>query len=296
MRHRADAVGLLADHFATRARDLGLPAPATVAYRPRSKASDAAGLEEELRERLPSDLERGFTTHGPHRDDLVLKAADKDLRRYGSQGQQRLALLSLLLSERDAMADAHGELPVLLLDDVMSELDPARRRSLLGPARVDGPDADHDGGRGGPVAGPRHDGASRPARGDGGLTRAPRPLAEVLPALRSRLAPVTASGRRSDPVGRGGRRRGRPAGTARLRALGGGDRPVHLGGVGLGALADVAPPPAEPQRDPARRIRRRSRPCVSRSAEGVRLADRSECLAIAAGRPTKRPRAVCRDH
>jgi DNA replication and repair protein RecF len=131
MRHRGDAVALLAGHFATRARDLGLPEPATVAYRPRSKASDADGLEEELRERLPSDLERGFSTHGPHRDDLVLKAADKDLRRYGSQGQQRLALLSLLLSERDAMADAHGELPVLLLDDVMSELDPDRRRALL---------------------------------------------------------------------------------------------------------------------------------------------------------------------
>jgi DNA replication and repair protein RecF len=131
MRHRHDAVGLLTGHFATRAADLGLPAPATVTYRPRSKASDEDGLEGEFRERLSSDLERGFTTHGPHRDDLLLKAAGKDLRRYGSQGQQRLALLSLLLSERDAMADAHGELPVLLLDDVMSELDPDRRRSLL---------------------------------------------------------------------------------------------------------------------------------------------------------------------
>ena len=131
MRHRGDAAGLLVDHFTARARDLGLPTPATVTYRPRSKAFDAAGLEEELRERLSSDLERGFTTHGPHRDDLVLRAADRDLRRYGSQGQQRLALLSLLLSERDAMEDAHGAMPVLLLDDVMSELDPDRRRLLL---------------------------------------------------------------------------------------------------------------------------------------------------------------------
>jgi DNA replication and repair protein RecF len=131
MQHRADAVGLLSKHFAVRAGDLGLPSPATTTYRPRSKASDAAGLEEELRERLPSDLERGFTTHGPHRDDLALRAADRDLRRYGSQGQQRLALLSLLLAERDAMEDAHGEIPVLLLDDVMSELDPERRRMLL---------------------------------------------------------------------------------------------------------------------------------------------------------------------
>jgi DNA replication and repair protein RecF len=131
MRHRADAIGLLAQPFSARARELGLSTPATVTYRPRSKASDVGGLEEELRERLPSDLERGFTTHGPHRDDFVLRAANRDLRSYGSQGQQRLALLSLLLSERDAMEDAHGAMPVLLLDDVMSELDPDRRRLLL---------------------------------------------------------------------------------------------------------------------------------------------------------------------
>jgi DNA replication and repair protein RecF len=131
MQHRSDAVGLLSEHFTAHARDLGLPAPASVLYRPRSKAVDTAGLEEELRERLPSDLERGFTTHGPHRDDLVLRAGDRDLRRYGSQGQQRLGLLSLLLAERDAMSDAHGSLPILLLDDVMSELDPERRRLLI---------------------------------------------------------------------------------------------------------------------------------------------------------------------
>src|SRR5687767_4530779 len=63
MRHRADAIALLADPFTARARDLGMPASATITYRPRSKASDVTGLEEELRERLPSDLERGFTTH-----------------------------------------------------------------------------------------------------------------------------------------------------------------------------------------------------------------------------------------
>jgi DNA replication and repair protein RecF len=131
MRHRADALALLAGHFTRRAGELGLPAPATVVYRPRSKAAEAAELETELAERLPSDLERGFTTHGPHRDDFALRAAERDLRRYGSQGQQRLGLLSLLLSEREAMEDAHGELPILLLDDVMSELDPDRRRLLL---------------------------------------------------------------------------------------------------------------------------------------------------------------------
>jgi DNA replication and repair protein RecF len=131
MHHRADAIGLLAGHFSTRAAGLGLPTPASVTYRPRSKASDAAGLEEELQDRLPSDLDRGFTTHGPHRDDFALHAAERDLRRYGSQGQQRLGLLALLVAERDAMLDAHGALPVLLLDDVMSELDPERRAMLL---------------------------------------------------------------------------------------------------------------------------------------------------------------------
>ena len=131
MRHRSEAVGLLTDHFTAHADGLGLPGPGTVTYRPRSRATEPAELEEELRDRLESDLERGFTTHGPHRDDIVLRAADRDLRRYGSQGQQRLALLSLLLSERDAMRAAHGALPVLLLDDVMSELDPTRRHSLL---------------------------------------------------------------------------------------------------------------------------------------------------------------------
>jgi DNA replication and repair protein RecF len=131
MQHRADALGLLAAHFTARGGELGLPEPAMVTYRPRSKAADAIALESELEERLELDLERGFTTHGPHRDDFVLRAGERDLRRYGSQGQQRLGLLTLLLAERDAMAAAHGALPVLLLDDVMSELDPARRRMLI---------------------------------------------------------------------------------------------------------------------------------------------------------------------
>jgi DNA replication and repair protein RecF len=131
MRHRADAITLLAGHFASRTIELGLPEPAGLEYRPRSQAAEAGELEEELRERLESDLERGFTTHGPHRDDLLLESGGRDLRRYGSQGQQRLGLLSLLLAQRDAMEGAHGELPLLLLDDVMSELDPDRRCMLV---------------------------------------------------------------------------------------------------------------------------------------------------------------------
>ena len=82
------------------------------------------------RERLESDLERGFTGHGPHRDDLSLARDGRELRVYGSQGEQRLALLALLLAEREVIAVERGARPLLLLDDVMSELD-ADRRALL---------------------------------------------------------------------------------------------------------------------------------------------------------------------
>jgi DNA replication and repair protein RecF len=90
----------------------------------------------ELVDRREQDVERGFTTHGPHRDDFVLERDTRDLRRYGSQGQQRLGLLALLLAERDILADTTGEPPILLLDDVLSELDGERRKLLL--ASVEG--------------------------------------------------------------------------------------------------------------------------------------------------------------
>lgn len=127
---RARTVGLLADRFAAQAAELGLPGAGEVRYRPRSKAVDAAGLAAELAERVDSDLERGFTGHGPHRDDLAFLRDGRELRVYGSQGEQRLALLALLLAERDALAEERGARPLLLLDDVMSELD-ADRRALL---------------------------------------------------------------------------------------------------------------------------------------------------------------------
>jgi DNA replication and repair protein RecF len=127
---RARTVALLAPGFAALAAELGLAGTAELRYRPRSKAADAAGLAAELAERVDSDLERGFTGHGPHRDDVALLRDARELRVYGSQGEQRLALLALLLAERDALASERGERPLLLLDDVMSELD-ADRRALL---------------------------------------------------------------------------------------------------------------------------------------------------------------------
>ena len=137
---RAAAVALLDDRFAAAALELGLEGSARLRYRPRSHATSAAELAAELEERTDSDLQRGFTTHGPHRDDLSLaresplSGSARELRAYGSQGEQRLALLSLLLAERDALHDERGAPPLLLLDDVMSELDSDRRAQLV--ARV----------------------------------------------------------------------------------------------------------------------------------------------------------------
>jgi DNA replication and repair protein RecF len=87
-------------------------------------------LVAELQARLPSDLERGFTGHGPHRDELAFQRDGRELRSYGSQGEQRLALLALLLAERTVLAEQRSRTPLMLLDDVMSELD-AERRELL---------------------------------------------------------------------------------------------------------------------------------------------------------------------
>jgi DNA replication and repair protein RecF len=128
--HRASAVGLLRELFRNRASQLGLSGAAELEYRPRSRAADADELVAELQARLPSDLERGYTGHGPHRDELALLRDGRELRVYGSQGEQRLALLALLLAERAVLAERRGRTPLMLLDDVMSELD-AERRELL---------------------------------------------------------------------------------------------------------------------------------------------------------------------
>jgi DNA replication and repair protein RecF len=148
MADRAAAVELVAPTFASRAEELGLPERAGLRYSPRSKADGADGLRAELGERRTADLDRGFTTHGPHRDDLALTHGGRALRTLGSQGQQRLGLLALLFAERDALAE-RGTPPLMLLDDVMSELDSSRRERLSDLVRADGQamitttDADH---------------------------------------------------------------------------------------------------------------------------------------------------------
>jgi DNA replication and repair protein RecF len=85
-----------------------------------------------LEQRLDRDLERGSTGLGPHLDDVSIRSGTRELRFYGSQGEQRLAVLALLLAEADAIVDRRGTPPLLLLDDVLSELDRDRRSALIG--------------------------------------------------------------------------------------------------------------------------------------------------------------------
>jgi DNA replication and repair protein RecF len=127
---RAQAVALLAEPFADRARQLGCAGEAALEYRPRSHAGDEEAFVAELHDRLEADLGRGFSGHGPHRDKLAILRDGRELRVYGSQGEQRLALLALLLAERSVLAQERRRTPLMLLDDVMSELD-AERRDLL---------------------------------------------------------------------------------------------------------------------------------------------------------------------
>ena len=112
-----------------------LHAPSGEAGPPLTAGKVTEGLipwyNEMLGKRHELDIIRGVTSVGPHRDDLKLSVNGVDLRTYGSQGQQRTGALALKLSELEFIRGETGAYPVLLLDDVMSELDPSRRKELL---------------------------------------------------------------------------------------------------------------------------------------------------------------------
>jgi DNA replication and repair protein RecF len=127
---RSQAVAELAAPFAAAADELGLAGGGTVEYAPRAVGT-AAEIRAGLAERREADLRLGRSSWGPHLDELKIAAGGRSLRRYGSQGQQRAALLALLFAEREALLAAHRVAPLLLLDDVMSELDPERRARLV---------------------------------------------------------------------------------------------------------------------------------------------------------------------
>src|SRR3954471_12299427 len=138
MADRAATVERLRPRYAQHAEGLGLEGTVELEYRPRSAAAAPQELAQELAERLDSDLERGFTGHGPHRDELAFRRENRELKAYGSRGPQRLRLLALLLAEREELGAAHGTPPLLLLDHVMSELDATRRGRLVDLLRQDG--------------------------------------------------------------------------------------------------------------------------------------------------------------
>jgi len=121
---RREALRFLAPAFTERAGALAFP-DGMLLYTGEPPTID--GLEA----RLERDLERGATGLGPHLDDIGILAGDRDLRLYGSQGEQRLAVLALILAEAAALAERRAVPPLLLLDDVLSELDGDRRAALL---------------------------------------------------------------------------------------------------------------------------------------------------------------------
>ncbi len=99
-----------------------------VIYEPNTGSGE---LEKIIRENREKDMRMKLTSVGPHRDDLCVMANGIDIRRYGSQGQQRTAALSLKLSEIYILKRKIRDTPVLLLDDVLSELDSSRQNYLL---------------------------------------------------------------------------------------------------------------------------------------------------------------------
>jgi DNA replication and repair protein RecF len=121
---RREALEVVSPAFGEVAAELGLTG-ARLVYE--TEAPSAASLES----RLERDLERGTTSLGPHLDEIGIVADARDLRSFGSQGEQRLSVLALLLAEAVLIGERRGSPPLLLLDDVLSELDSDRRRVLV---------------------------------------------------------------------------------------------------------------------------------------------------------------------
>ena len=120
-------------------------APLSLQYQASGRGSDDLGAEAGLRgeselearllaalsRRLPRDRERGYTSVGPHADDLAVSLGDQPARTFASQGQSRAAILAFKIAEIESLRAAQGRTPLLLLDDVSSELDPERNAFLM---------------------------------------------------------------------------------------------------------------------------------------------------------------------
>lgn len=120
---RRQAIELLSPRFSEAAAALGLDDC-------RLEYSGEPLTVQLLAQRLGRDLERGTTSCGPHLDEILVCAGSRELRSFGSQGEQRAAVLALLIAEAELLAEQSAAPPVLLLDDVLSELDRGRRQAL----------------------------------------------------------------------------------------------------------------------------------------------------------------------
>jgi DNA replication and repair protein RecF len=132
-RYVAQLNGMLERHYAVIS---GEREAAAIAYHPEGvQARDRETIRGELLELFArharSDERHGTTTSGPHRDDLTFCLGDKPLRAYGSQGQQKSFILALKMAEMDNLQTIFGESPLMLLDDMSSELDAGRKRNLV---------------------------------------------------------------------------------------------------------------------------------------------------------------------
>ena len=111
--------------------ELSLMYQNNVIDRPAYQRDIERDFAEKIAESREADLEKGLSSIGPHVDDIVVMIGGKEARRFGSQGQQRSAAIALKLSQIDIYEALTGELPIVLLDDILSELDESRQRNIL---------------------------------------------------------------------------------------------------------------------------------------------------------------------
>jgi DNA replication and repair protein RecF len=130
-RERRRLVERLAPHFSQRSGEIAGSAAATITYEPSLRADTFEEALGQLLARREDELRRRTSLVGPHRDDLRTDIGGRDLRLYGSQGEQRTVLVAFKLAAVSLLSEGPAGPPVLLLDDVLSELDQDRRRNLL---------------------------------------------------------------------------------------------------------------------------------------------------------------------
>lgn len=128
---RQSLVAALTPHAQALQSALALEEALRLSYEPKDEARAPEEALRALQTSRTRDVARGSTSVGPHRDDLAIFVQNRDARYFGSQGQQRTAVLALKLAACLHYRESKGEMPLLLLDDILSDLDESRRRSLV---------------------------------------------------------------------------------------------------------------------------------------------------------------------